>query len=56
VMHMPKPNRLTNILGIEPPILLAPMDVVSGGKLAAAVSQAGGLEQNLITLARIQLR
>jgi nitronate monooxygenase len=36
-------NRLTQTLGIEHPILLAPMDVVSGGKLAAAVSQAGGL-------------
>jgi nitronate monooxygenase len=30
-------------LGIEHPVLLAPMDVVSGGRLAAAVSQAGGL-------------
>jgi nitronate monooxygenase len=36
-------NRLTQILGIEHPILLAPMDLVSGGRLAAAVSQAGGL-------------
>jgi nitronate monooxygenase len=36
-------NRLTRILGIEHPVLLAPMDVVSGGRLAAAVSQAGGL-------------
>jgi nitronate monooxygenase len=36
-------NRLTQILGIEHPVLLAPMDVVSGGRLAAAVSQAGGL-------------
>jgi nitronate monooxygenase len=36
-------NRLTDVLGIEHPILLAPMDVVSGGRLAAAVSQAGGL-------------
>jgi nitronate monooxygenase len=36
-------NRLTSVLGIEHPILLAPMDIVSGGKLAAAVSQAGGL-------------
>jgi nitronate monooxygenase len=36
-------NRLTQMLGIEPPVLLAPMDVVSGGRLAAAVSQAGGL-------------
>jgi nitronate monooxygenase len=36
-------NRLTQTLGIEHPILLAPMDVVSGGRLAAAVSHAGGL-------------
>ena len=36
-------NRLTQILGIEQPILLAPMDLVSGGRLAGAVSQAGGL-------------
>ena len=36
-------NRLTRTLGIKHPILLAPMDVVSGGRLAAAVSNAGGL-------------
>jgi nitronate monooxygenase len=36
-------NRVTRLLGIEHPILLAPMDLVSGGRLAAAVSQAGGL-------------
>jgi nitronate monooxygenase len=36
-------NRLTRILNIEHPILLAPMDLVSGGRVAAAVSQAGGL-------------
>jgi nitronate monooxygenase len=36
-------NRLTETLGIERPILLAPMDLVSGGKLAAAVAHAGGL-------------
>ena len=36
-------NRLTQMLEIEHPVLLAPMDIVSGGKLAAAVSQAGGL-------------
>jgi nitronate monooxygenase len=34
---------LTERLGIEHPILCAPMARVSGGKLAAAVSQAGGL-------------
>ena len=31
------------MLDIEHPILLAPMDLVSGGRVAAAVSQAGGL-------------
>ncbi|WP_217362376.1 NAD(P)H-dependent flavin oxidoreductase [Ruegeria arenilitoris] len=36
-------TRLTEMLGIEHPILLAPMDLVSGGKLAAAVTSAGGL-------------
>ncbi len=34
---------LTKFLDIEHPILLAPMDVVPGGRLAAAVSAAGGL-------------
>jgi nitronate monooxygenase len=36
-------TRLTEKLGIEHPILLAPMNVIAGGKLAAAVSTAGGL-------------
>jgi nitronate monooxygenase len=36
-------TRLTERLGIEHPILSAPMGFVSGGKLAAAVSHAGGL-------------
>jgi nitronate monooxygenase len=36
-------NRLTQTLAIEHPVLLAPMGVVSGGSLAAAVSRAGGL-------------
>jgi len=36
-------TRLTQRLGIEHPILLAPMNVFTGGKLAAAVSEAGGL-------------
>jgi nitronate monooxygenase len=40
---MPIRNRLTQMLGIEHPVLLAPMDLVSGGRLAAAVSHAGGL-------------
>jgi nitronate monooxygenase len=40
---MPLTTRLTRLLGIDHPILLAPMDLVSGGRLAAAVSHAGGL-------------
>lgn len=36
-------TRLTEKLGIAHPILLAPMGAVSGGRLAAAVSEAGGL-------------
>jgi nitronate monooxygenase len=36
-------TRLTEKLGIEHPILLAPMNVIAGGRLAAAVSRAGGL-------------
>jgi nitronate monooxygenase len=36
-------NRLTQTLGIDCPVLLAPMDSVAGGRLAAAVSPAGGL-------------
>ena len=36
-------TELTRLLGIEHPILLAPMDVVSGARLTAAVSMAGGL-------------
>ena len=36
-------NRVTQLLGIQHPVLLAPMDLIAGGKLAAAVSQAGGL-------------
>src|SRR5438477_131720 len=39
---MPISNRLTDLLGIRHPILLAPMDLVADGRLAAAVSQAGG--------------
>ncbi|HET6609540.1 MAG TPA: nitronate monooxygenase [Rhodopila sp.] len=34
---------LTRMLGIEHPILLAPMGSAAGGKLAAAVTNAGGL-------------
>jgi nitronate monooxygenase len=36
-------TRLTEKLAIAHPILLAPMHVMAGGKLAAAVSDAGGL-------------
>ena len=36
-------TRLTQRLGIEKPVLLAPMAGVSGGRLAAAVTRAGGL-------------
>lgn len=36
-------TRLTEKLGIEHPVLSAPMAFVGGGKLAAAVSSAGGL-------------
>lgn len=36
-------TRLTGFFGIEHPILLAPMAMVSGGRLAAAVTSAGGL-------------
>ena len=40
---MPFRTRLTERLGIAHPILLAPMAFVAGGRLAAAVSKAGGL-------------
>jgi nitronate monooxygenase len=36
-------TRLTEKLGIRHPVLLAPMNVIAGGRLAAAVSDAGGL-------------
>ena len=36
-------TRLTEFFGIERPILLAPMALASGGRLAAAVTKAGGL-------------
>jgi nitronate monooxygenase len=36
-------NRVTQVLQIDRSILLAPMDLVASGKLASAVSQAGGL-------------
>jgi nitronate monooxygenase len=40
---MPINTPLNALLGIAHPILLAPMDVVSGARLTAAVSHAGGL-------------
>lgn len=36
-------TRLTERLAIEHPIIFAPMGIMAGGKLAAAVSAAGGL-------------
>lgn len=36
-------TELTKKLGISAPVLLAPMGMVSGGRLAAAVTSAGGL-------------
>jgi nitronate monooxygenase len=35
-------TRLTELLGVRHPIMLAPMDVVADGRLAASVSRAGG--------------
>jgi nitronate monooxygenase len=40
---MPISTRLTEWLGITYPVISAPMDVIAGGKLAAAVTGAGGL-------------
>jgi nitronate monooxygenase len=39
---MPISTRLTGLLKVKHPILLAPMDVVADGRLAATVSRAGG--------------
>lgn len=39
---VPISTRLTELLGVQHPILLAPMDLVADGRLAAAVGQAGG--------------
>lgn len=36
-------SALTEAFGIEHPIVLAPMGGVAGGRLAAAVSEGGGL-------------
>ena len=35
-------TRLTQLLRVKHPILLAPMDIISDGRLAAAVTRAGG--------------
>ena len=40
---MPLSTPLTQMFGIDYPIVSAPMDVVAGGELAATVSGAGGL-------------
>jgi nitronate monooxygenase len=39
---MPITTPLTELLGIKHPILLAPMDTISGSRLTRAVSEAGG--------------
>lgn len=39
----PLTTRLTEFFGIDYPIVLAPMAMISGGRLAAAVTAAGGL-------------
>ncbi|MBF6059220.1 nitronate monooxygenase [Nocardia terpenica] len=41
--NTPLTTRLTTALGLTTPVVLAPMDLVSGGRLAAAVTDAGGL-------------
>ena len=41
---------LTRLLGIELPILLAPMGSAAGGKLAAAINNAGGLGMDAIAV------
>ena len=39
---MPIRTDLTALLGIRHPVLLAPMDTISGSRLTRAVSEAGG--------------
>ena len=39
---MPISTDLTALLGIRHPVLLAPMDTISGSPLTRAVSEAGG--------------
>jgi nitronate monooxygenase len=43
LMQMALYTRLTEMLGIEYPVISAPMAFAAGGKLAAAVTAAGGL-------------
>ena len=38
-----KSNRLCELLGIEYPVIQAPMNWITGAELASAVSNAGGL-------------
>src|ERR1700745_2285601 len=40
---MPIKTSLTALLDIQHPILSAPMDVIAGARLTAAVSEAGGV-------------
>ena len=40
--RMPITTPVTQLLGINHPILLAPMDLVADGRLVAAVDAAGG--------------
>ena len=42
-MQMALYTRLTEMLGIEYPVISAPMAFAAGGKLAAVVTAAGGL-------------
>ena len=42
-LKCPSSKRLSRLLGIQHPILLAPMGSAAGGRLAAAVTNAGGL-------------
>src|ERR1700748_2028678 len=66
---MPITTPLTTLLGIKHPIFSAPMDVIAGARLAAAVSAAGGfgilgggygdkawLERETVTLAGASVR
>jgi len=39
---MPIATRLSELLGVMHPVMLAPMDIVADGRLAATVSRAGG--------------